>query len=554
MEYKKLILLIIPLLVLSLVSAADYVVTDTIGEYETKTYTVNGFSYVIEVIAIDEGFVIFKVNDEVTEMILGGDEYNLSDGAVIAPLGFVFDYNSYVEFGFNSGTGIIPEVPEQQYDIMTSQEENEIKTYSMNGVDYTVKLVDIDEDKKLAVFKVNDEKTIPLSENESYMLSDDAVITVIRFHLDYESYVEFGLDGGDIPVVEEPVVEEPVEDCGKLISASQRHRDKCYYDLALDGNYSACYFIINDNVRGLCCDFITDVDEMNRCYDYEPPVIEEEEPIELDPLGAPNLPIDLSNYPDMFIKNNKMIAYIVVGDTAHSSDVVSSIDIVSGIQYGSGYEDPEMAATKLASEVGNPKKINIISVGTPCDNPVTYKLIGNPGPCLIGLNQGEAIIELMNYDGYAQLVVYGYSNLDTRRAARVLAELESWDLYGTKILVTGQSTTFTDTQIEVISSEIPEEPVPTEPEPSVPECNGCLRDSKCLQFGIRLVHDDEVDLYCDYDKNLKKQKEKEEPCQNNYECKTNQCNDGVCGSLTEELRETRGMLQKILDWFGKIFG
>jgi len=84
-------------------------------------------------------------------------------------------------------------------------------------------------------------------------------------------------------------------------------------------------------------------------------------------------------------------------------------------------------------------------------------------------------------------------------------------------------------------------------------CNGCLRDSTCLPFGTRLVEDN-VPKFCDITKNFVAQEEKEGICQNNYECKTNQCNDGVCGSLQEELRETRGLLQNILNWLRNIFG
>jgi len=59
---------------------------------------------------------------------------------------------------------------------------------------------------------------------------------------------------------------------------------------------------------------------------------------------------------------------------------------------------------------------------------------------------------------------------------------------------------------------------------------------------------------CDIDKDLKRQKEKEQACQNSYECTTNQCADGTCGSIREELEKTQSMLQRILDWLSSLFG
>ena len=88
---------------------------------------------------------------------------------------------------------------------------------------------------------------------------------------------------------------------------------------------------------------------------------------------------------------------------------------------------------------------------------------------------------------------------------------------------------------------------------SINQCNGCITDSKCVPYGTRITEDNKAN-FCDVTKNLIEQKEKGTQCQNNYECKTNQCNDGVCSSLQEELRETRGLLQKIIAWLTNIFG
>ena len=80
-----------------------------------------------------------------------------------------------------------------------------------------------------------------------------------------------------------------------------------------------------------------------------------------------------------------------------------------------------------------------------------------------------------------------------------------------------------------------------------------MKENACLPFGTRFV-EDEMQYYCDISKSFAEQKEKDQLCQNNYECKTNQCSDGVCSSIREELEETRGLLERILRWLERIFG
>lgn len=93
------------------------------------------------------------------------------------------------------------------------------------------------------------------------------------------------------------------------------------------------------------------------------------------------------------------------------------------------------------------------------------------------------------------------------------------------------------------------------------QCVGCEINQQCLQFGIRYVADNATPSYCDFDKTSKIQKQNNEACQNNYECVSNSCSDGKCTSVEEriqavekELKEQRTILQKILDFFKRLFG
>lgn len=84
--------------------------------------------------------------------------------------------------------------------------------------------------------------------------------------------------------------------------------------------------------------------------------------------------------------------------------------------------------------------------------------------------------------------------------------------------------------------------------------NGCFHDGLCIQFGTRLIANGTLQ-YCDFaGKGLKLQKNDTEPCQNGYECVSNYCANGVCGSMQKELSGIKDLLEKILDFLKKLFG
>lgn len=92
-----------------------------------------------------------------------------------------------------------------------------------------------------------------------------------------------------------------------------------------------------------------------------------------------------------------------------------------------------------------------------------------------------------------------------------------------------------------------------EPTKIATDCNGCLdENNNCIGFGIRSSIDNS-DFYCGFDTSWHLQKEDNDPCQNNYECKSNQCSNGYCINLQEQLRETQNILQKIWDWISRLF-
>lgn len=93
-----------------------------------------------------------------------------------------------------------------------------------------------------------------------------------------------------------------------------------------------------------------------------------------------------------------------------------------------------------------------------------------------------------------------------------------------------------------------------------PQCDGCLYADSCIPFGTRLGPQYSVvpfngsASYCDVAKKaIEPQKNDTSACQNNYECISNYCSDGVCGNLQKELAGTRGLLEQILDFLRRLF-
>lgn len=75
-----------------------------------------------------------------------------------------------------------------------------------------------------------------------------------------------------------------------------------------------------------------------------------------------------------------------------------------------------------------------------------------------------------------------------------------------------------------------------------PICEGCLNENNgCMPIGTRTEKQ-----YCDADYSFKNQNLEDNNCNNNYECSSNICVNNKCISPS--------LLQKIIDWFKKLFG
>ncbi|MBN2112225.1 hypothetical protein JW707_03950, partial [Candidatus Woesearchaeota archaeon] len=137
-------------------------------------------------------------------------------------------------------------------------------------------------------------------------------------------------------------------------------------------------------------------------------------------------------YPDEEVYGNVFISPI-------GSELVSAA--MGGAVTTTTVQKIQVGAAKLASEVADITAVNAIVVGGPCANAAAATLMGNPAECWTAIPENKAIIKLYESGANVALLVAGRSALDTRRAARVLANADDYDLEGMEVEVTGTSLT-----------------------------------------------------------------------------------------------------------------
>ena len=531
------ILITICLMSISAVQAGS--VEQILEEGETHTIIVDDVEYEVTAIVVTESVdeCKLKINGEMTDVIgphAGQDSDTLADGSKIVIKDISGSQVRYVLAG--------PATSSCKETVLRQGEQH---NYRIGNEHYTIGLhfVDTDTDNPKAKIKINGQMSQALSAGEEYYFGEAGALTKIKI-------LAIKRDGG---------------------------------------KYLITYCI-----------------ESNRL------IMSEDIPEQEAESSQPENKIDLSNYPELFIKGKSLNGIFVVGDQAPADDVIAAIDISMSFQK---YGVSKTGEAMLASEVNHYKR-NIISVGRPCDNPVTAQILRSNGisdydfDCSYGLKPGQAMVYLFDYHGYAHLLVFGYSRLETRQAAR---ELTFQRMKGNKQLLG-----FTGGRMPQ-----PEEPRSEEAEPIVPEqirempecqveleqfkrdllekygdgdipedmmvkyeemrtqcfdtredyehieppviehedrdCPGCRKNGACMQIGIRFLEGDKP-VYCDIDHAFKPQLENGKRCMNNYECLSNTCQDGACQSMGEqiesiqrELEEQKGILNKILSFFKRIF-
>ena len=132
--------------------------------------------------------------------------------------------------------------------------------------------------------------------------------------------------------------------------------------------------------------------------------------------------------------------------SAFVAPISAQISTSGGAVKSLALEILNVGAARLASEITDVTKDNLILVGGACANAATASAQGvtyqAEPECLAGLQPGEAIIKLYEQStGKVAMVVAGRDALDTRRATRVISNFDAYDLSGSEVKVTGTSLT-----------------------------------------------------------------------------------------------------------------
>ena len=92
--------------------------------------------------------------------------------------------------------------------------------------------------------------------------------------------------------------------------------------------------------------------------------------------------------------------------------------------------------TKLSNEVSTPTAYNLVLVGGPCANPLADS-VGGAKCDTWALASGEALIKLVANGDKVAMLVAGTDAIDTRMAAKVIANYADYTLSGEEVTITG---------------------------------------------------------------------------------------------------------------------
>tara|TARA_B100002003_G_C14107417_1_gene532661 strand:- start:176 stop:1501 length:1326 start_codon:yes stop_codon:yes gene_type:complete len=144
-------------------------------------------------------------------------------------------------------------------------------------------------------------------------------------------------------------------------------------------------------------------------------------------LSTNVLAYDLGDYPSPFM-DDLANSIVSVGDSSPASDVVAAVDIQNSIS--------DQLKVEIAAEVMKDRNKNIISIGNPCNNHLAT-LISDETECHFNLEPNQATIRSYEFNNFVHILVIGYSDLDTRRAAKVLAKYQDYGLKGNEVCILG---------------------------------------------------------------------------------------------------------------------
>lgn len=151
----------------------------------------------------------------------------------------------------------------------------------------------------------------------------------------------------------------------------------------------------------------------------------------------------ITNYPQPFIKNNNYNNLYIVLSNGYSADEKEVARVIARSLRGNRRLLPNIVTE---SEIKDTEGKNLIIIGKACENALIAKFL-RTNSCNInylneyeGLQEGEGYIEFLPQGSrppVAVIVLTGYSDMDTLKAATVMAHTDFYVLESNKVIVKG---------------------------------------------------------------------------------------------------------------------
>jgi len=249
---------------------------------------------------------------------------------------------------------------------------------------------------------------------------------------------------------------------------------------------------------------------------------------------------DFSNFPEMFSKD---LTYVIAETADIAKYSLAASNIITPI--ARIYEGDDLETQSSSESIPNNR--NIISLGHPCENSITKQIIGLDD-CEVNVGNRLVFAQLFDYGNYVHMVMFGNSAEDVRLASSLFKEYENQNLKDTEICIdvsetakitsanclniqTTTTSSFINPQTiqqQDQSPQIKQTQIKQNQPPPQPACDGCLLKDQCIKVGTqKLTKESGYEVYCSPRNILEKAKEINQPCINDYECKSYYC-DKTC--------------------------
>jgi len=349
---------------------------------------------------------------------------------------YLADYNHFSDIGYMKITG------GYSFTMKVGNVNDNIKGINLNnGKKYAIHLLYCEINGGYCAFRVNGVPIAQMRKDSTFQIEDDYTIKIANIEFNYCGDKRFCNIGYEAYNIVNMIIDGPVTPiCGDKLCDKEETCSSCTQDCGCSAGYSCqSNQCITEVVCGdgkcssgescskdSCCngkisDFKYDNENCgscnNKCYSGAK--------CDNGICISAQINSDLSNYPDFLTEDGRDLI-LVVGDKSSSVNVVAQTSILSSL---SSLGKSRSIKNKLASEITDLNQ-NIISFGNPCINEISAKIMGNPQPCDKDFQRGKGYIKLYKNNEFFYLIIAGYTDLGTRKAAEVLSNYKNYQFQG----------------------------------------------------------------------------------------------------------------------------